>query len=161
MIYTSRIDLSEHVRKSAIALLQARLSDALDLEAQMKQAHWNVKGRDFIQLHQLFDTIHTEIEDLVDTLAERLTALGGIADGRTQTTAKASSLYEYPLQARGGEAHLKAVAASLAQFAKAARGDIDAADTLGDKVTSDVFTGIARETDKQLWFVEAHLTENL
>ena len=161
MSYTSRLDLSEHIRKGAIALLQARLSDAIDLEAQMKQAHWNVKGRDFFQLHQLFDQIHGEVEEFVDLLAERITTLGGVADGRVQTTAASSSLYEYPLAARGGEAHLKAVAAALAQFGKAVRSDIDAADSLGDKDTADLFTGISRETDKQLWFVEAHLTEDL
>ena len=54
-MYQSHIDLSAHVRKGVIALLQARLSDAIDLEAQMKQAHWNVKGRDFFQLQELFE----------------------------------------------------------------------------------------------------------
>jgi starvation-inducible DNA-binding protein len=93
-MYESRIDLSEHIRKSAAALLQARLSDALDLEAQLKQAHWNVTGRDFFQLHELFDKLHSEAEEAVDVLAERITALGGIADGRVQTTARATSLYE-------------------------------------------------------------------
>jgi starvation-inducible DNA-binding protein len=117
MTYTSRLDIPDHIRKASIALLQARLSDSLDLEAQMKQAHWNVKGRDFIQLHELFDKVHGIVEDYVDTIAERITALGGVADGRIQTTVKASSLYEYPVQAAGGEAHLKAVAAVLAQSA--------------------------------------------
>src|SRR5215813_8890920 len=86
-MYQSRIDLSEDIRKVAAALLQARLSDVLDLEAQLKQAHWNVTGRDFFQLHELFDKLHDEVEDFVDILAERITAIGGIADGRVQTTA--------------------------------------------------------------------------
>jgi len=157
-MYASRLDLSDHVRKGAVALLQARLSDAIDLEAQMKQAHWNVKGRDFFQLHELFDKIHGEVEEFVDLIAERITTLGGIADGRVQTTAKKSSLYEYSLETSGGEAHLKAVAAVLAQFGKALRADIDLAAELGDADTADIFTQISRETDKQLWFVEAHLT---
>jgi starvation-inducible DNA-binding protein len=156
-MYQSHIDLSPHVRKGAVALLQARLSDAIDLEAQMKQAHWNVKGRDFFQLHELFDKIHGEVEEFVDTIAERITTLGGIADGRVQTTAKVSHLYEYSLETSGGEAHLKAVAAVLAQFGKAVRADIDKASELGDADTADVFTEISRATDKQLWFVEAHL----
>ncbi len=156
-MYQSHIDLSAHVRKGVITLLQARLSDAIDLEAQMKQAHWNVKGRDFFQLHELFDKIHGEVEEFVDTIAERITALGGIADGRVQTTAKNSQLYEYSLETSGGEAHLKAVAAVLAQFGKAVRADINAATEIGDADTADVFTEISRATDKQLWFVEAHL----
>jgi starvation-inducible DNA-binding protein len=156
-MYQSHLDLSAHVRKGVITLLQARLSDAIDLEAQMKQAHWNVKGRDFFQLHELFDKIHGEVEEFVDTIAERITTLGGIADGRVQTTAKNSKLYEYSLETTGGEAHLKAVAAVLAQFGKAVRADIDAAGEIGDADTADVFTEISRATDKQLWFVEAHL----
>jgi len=156
-MYQSHIDLSAHVRKGVITLLQARLSDAIDLEAQMKQAHWNVKGRDFFQLHELFDKIHGEVEEFVDTIAERITALGGVADGRVQTTAKNSQLYEYSLETSGGEAHLKAVAAVLAQFGKAVRADINAATEIGDADTADVFTEISRATDKQLWFVEAHL----
>jgi starvation-inducible DNA-binding protein len=159
-MYSSRLDLSDHIRKGAIALLQARLSDALDLEAQMKQAHWNVRGLNFFQLHQLFDGVHDEVEDFVDLIAERITALGGVADGRVQTTAKASSLYEYALETRAGEDHLKAVAAVLAQFGKALRSAIDQAAELGDADTADVFTEVSRATDKQLWFVEAHLVSD-
>ncbi len=156
-MYQSHLDLPAHVRKGVIALLQARLSDSIDLEAQMKQAHWNVKGRDFFQLHLLFDQLHDGVEAFVDLIAERIAALGGIADGRVQTTARASGLYEYSLETAGGEAHLRAVAAVLAQFGKAARADIDAAAKMGDAATADVFTEISRATDKHLWFVEAHL----
>ncbi|WP_422120063.1 DNA starvation/stationary phase protection protein Dps [Hyphomonas johnsonii] len=156
-MFESRLDIPAHTRKASIALLQARLSDSIDLEAQTKQAHWNVKGMDFFQLHTFFDGVHAVVEDYVDTIAERITALGGIADGRVQTTARASTLYEYPLDARHGESHLKALSAVLAQFGKALRGDIDAATELGDADTADLFTQLSRETDKQLWFVEAHL----
>ena len=156
-MYTSHLDLSEHVRRTSIAMLQARLSDALDLEAQTKQAHWNVKGRNFIQLHEFFDSIHSHTEVFVDLLAERITTLGGVADGRVQTTAKSSQLYEYALETKDGGDHLKALAAALAEFGKLVRGDIDASAEGGDADTSDIFTEISRETDKQLWFVEAHL----
>lgn len=158
-MYSSRLDLSPDIRKGAIALLQARLSDALDLEAQTKQAHWNVKGRDFIQLHELFDKAHAAIEEFVDLIAERIAALGGIADGRVLTTARATSLPEYALEATGGDTHLKAIANALAQFGKSVRSNIDAAAELGDAGTADLFTGISRETDKQLWLVEAHLAD--
>lgn len=157
MSYSSRIDLSEHVRKQACGLLQARLSDALDLEAQVKQAHWNVKGPHFLQLHQLFDAVHDEIEQFVDLLAERITTLGHVADGRVPTTAAATTLYGYPLEATGGEAHLKALSASLGAFGKAVREAIDQAGVIGDADTADLFTQVSRETDKQLWFLEAHL----
>lgn len=157
MTYSSRLDLPRAVAKASITLLQARLVDAIDLEAQMKQAHWNVRGKDFLQLHQLFDNVHTVVEEFVDTIAERIAALGGVADGRIGTVAATTCLYEYPLAAHGGEAHLKAVAASLGEFGKLVRANIDEAAAGGDQDTADLFTGISRETDKQLWFVEAHL----
>lgn len=157
MTYSSRLDLSEHVRKASIALLQARLSDALDLEAQTKQAHWNVRGMSFLQLHQLFDAIHGVVEEFVDLIAERISTLRGIADGRIQTTAANTSLYEYSDRTSGGEAHLQALAAVLGQFGKHIRGNIDDAAKGGDAGTADLFTQLSRETDKQLWLVEAHL----
>ncbi len=157
-MYASRLDLRDEIRNESIAHLQARLSDALDLGAQLKQAHWNVKGRDFFQLHKLFGRIHGEVDGYVDTLAERITTLGGVADGRIATTATDTGLNPYPLQARDGEAHLKAVARALSQFGGAVRQDVDAATAVGDADTADVFTEISRGTDKQLWFVEAHLT---
>ena len=156
-MYQSHLDIPAHIRRDVIGILQARLSESIDLDAQMKQAHWNVKGRDFFQLHLLFDKIHDEAEEFVDLIAERITTLGGVADGRVQTTAKTSQLYEYSLETSGGEAHLKAVAAVLAQFGKAVRADIDKAAEMGDADSADIFTQISRETDKQLWFVEAHL----
>jgi starvation-inducible DNA-binding protein len=158
-MYTSRLDIPDHIRKASVHLLQSRLSDALDLEAQMKQAHWTVRGLNFLQLHQLFDAVHDTVEGFVDILAERITALGGVADGRVQTTADATSLYQYALETKGGEAHLHAVAAVLAQFGKSVRADIEKAAELPDADSADVFTELSRETDKQLWFVEAHLTD--
>jgi starvation-inducible DNA-binding protein len=157
MTYTSRLDIPRAIAKASIAILQSRLADAIDLEAQLKQAHWNVRGKDFMQLHQLFDGVHTIAEEFVDTIAERIAALGGVADGRIGTAAATTHLYEYPLAAHGGEAHLKAIAGSLAEFGKLVRGNIDDAANGGDQDTADLFTGISRETDKQLWFVEAHL----
>lgn len=157
MTFISRIDLSDHVRKQACGLLQARLSDALNLQAQAKQAHWNVKGPHFLQLHQLFDAVHDAAEEFVDLLAERITALGHIADGRVATTAAATTLYGYPFEVAGGEAHLKALSASIAAFGKAVREAINQAEIIGDADTADLFTQISRETDKQLWRLEAHL----
>lgn len=158
-MYSTRLDIPDHVRKAAIGILQARLSDALDLEAQMKQAHWNVRGPNFLQLHQLFDTIHDVVEGYVDLLAERIAALGGVADGRVQTTASTTSLYEYALATRGGEAHLRAIAAVLGQFGRTVRGDVDRTASLPDADTADVLTEVSRGVDQQLWFVEAHLED--
>ena len=151
-------DLAGNARTAAVELLQARLFDAIDLTTQTKQAHWNVKGPNFIALHGLFDRIHGEMEDHVDTIAERLVALGGQARGTARSAAAGSTLAEYPLEITAGADHVTALASSLAAFGASARKAIDEAADIGDQDTADVFTGVSRAIDKALWFVEAHKT---
>ena len=123
----------------------------------MKQAHWNVKGSDFIQLHLLYDQIAESVLGYVDELAERATALGGLALGTARMAAKASTLDEYPVDATDGPATVEAVADRLAAYAAAVREAIAMSDELGDASTADLFTEVSRAVDKHLWFVEAHL----
>ncbi|MDB6088859.1 MAG: dps, partial [Gammaproteobacteria bacterium] len=124
---------------------------------QAKQAHWNVKGPNFIALHELFDTVAEHVEDQIDTLAERITALGGIARGTLAAAARTTSLKPYPEDITDGIQHVEALSSAFADFGAKIRKGIDEAARLGDADTSDLFTGISRETDKDLWFLEAHL----
>jgi starvation-inducible DNA-binding protein len=156
LMYPTRNDLPEATREKAIALLNARLADAVDLQTQMKQAHWNLKGPHFIALHELFDEINEEVEDYVDLIAERAVQLGGIANGTAREVAQRSSLAEYPHEIGDGSAHVEAVSNALAAFGKGVRAAIAKADELGDADASDIFTEVSRGTDKWLWFVEAH-----
>lgn len=156
-MYESRIDLEPALRSDVIRLLQPLLADAVDLHSQVKQAHWNVKGLSFIALHELFDKIAEEVEEHSDSLAERITALGGRADGTARVAASVSRLVEYPLDILDGPVHLTAVAERLAAFGAASRSAIDSATQLGDADSADLFTEVSRSIDKQLWFVEAHL----
>src|SRR5213078_3437371 len=135
-------------------LINQRLADAIDLQCQLKQAHWNVKGPHFIGLHELFDKIAGEIEDYVDMIAERIVQLGGIAEGTVRVAAARSRLEEYPLAIAEGRAHVEAVARALSTFGRAARVTIDEAGALEDADTADLFTEISRGIDKWLWFVE-------
>src|SRR6059036_4255470 len=89
-------DLPETTRRQMIDLCNARLADAIDLQTQTKQAHWNVKGPHFIALHELFDKVNEDVEDYVDEIAERAVQLGGIAEGTARMAAKRSALSEYP-----------------------------------------------------------------
>jgi starvation-inducible DNA-binding protein len=156
-MHSTRNDLSAKARARVTALLNARLADALDLQMQAKQAHWNVKGPQFIALHELFDKLATDIDGHVDEMAERITALGGIAEGTVQSVAGRSKLDPYPLDIAEGRAHLDALAAAYARFAKSVRKAIEEAGKAGDADTSDLFTGISRSADKGLWLLEAHL----
>ncbi len=156
-MYPTKNDLPEQTRTKIIELLNSRLADAIDLQTQMKQAHWNVKGPDFIALHKLFDEINEAVEDYVDDLAERAVQLGGIALGTARAIVKRSQLSEYPLQMGEGRGHVEAISLAMATFGKLVRQAIDASDELRDRDTADLFTEISRGTDKWLWFVEAHL----
>ena len=156
MVVPTKNDLSKETRSAVIDLLDARLADAIDLQTQMKQAHWNVKGPTFIALHELFDKVNEDVEEYVDEIAERVVQLGGVAHGTARQVSARSTLTEYPT-IREGHQHVEAVSTALAAFGKGVRAAIDQSDALGDKDTADIFTEISRGVDKWLWFVEAHL----
>lgn len=156
-MHATRNDLPARTRAKVIESLNAHLADAIDLGAQAKHAHWNVKGPNFIALHELFDKVAESVEEHIDELAERITALGGTAHGTIAAVARTSSLAPYPENVVEGLEHVDALAAALAQFGKKIRKGIDAAGKHGDADTADLYTGISREADKYLWFLEAHL----
>jgi starvation-inducible DNA-binding protein len=156
-MFKTKNDLSEGTRLKAVELLNARLADCKDLQTQVKQAHWNVKGPNFISLHLLFDKINDDVENYVDEIAERAVQLGGVAEGTARMVAKRSSLGEYPASAVDGRSHVEALSSALAAFGKSARKAIGEANDLGDLDTADLFTEVSRGIDKWLWFVEAHL----
>jgi starvation-inducible DNA-binding protein len=155
-LWNTQNDLPQQVRLSAIGLLNQQLADALDLDLQAKQAHWNVKGPNFIALHELFDEVEEELEEFADDIAERAVVLGGTAYGTVRVAAGQSRLPEYPLDIRSGREHVAALSSALAKFAASARAAIDSASTLGDADTADLFTEVSRGVDKLLWKVEAH-----
>ena len=156
-LYSSRIDLPEEVRVKTIEILNQTLAATLDLKTQTKQAHWNVKGMNFYQLHELFDEIATELEEYVDLVAERVTALGGTAMGTARIAAERSILSEYDLDAVSGVEHVTALADRFGAYAKHVRDAIDRTDEIGDADTADLYTEISRTIDKRLWFLEAHI----
>jgi starvation-inducible DNA-binding protein len=158
-MYKTKIDLSEKTRRNVIVILNDRLADAIDLQSQVKQAHWNVKGPNFIALHELFDKISDVFLEQIDTIAERVTSLGGTAEGTVAVAAKRSKLKNYPLSITAGKDHLFYLSTQLSVYGKAARAAIDDTDKLGDADTADLFTAISRDVDKYLWFLEAHLQE--
>lgn len=153
----TRIDLGENARRQMCELLNARLADALDLAGQCKQAHWNVKGPNFSALHELFDTLHANVNVHVDTIAERVVALGGTAQGTVGTVAATTTLPAYPTDIRSGIDHADRMSIAFSTFAKGVREAIDTADEAGDAVTADLFTAVAAQTDKDLWMLDAHL----
>jgi starvation-inducible DNA-binding protein len=158
-MYKTKIGLSEKVRRNVVVILNERLAEAIDLQSQVKHAHWNVKGPHFIALHELFDKLSDVVLGQIDEIAERATSLGGTAEGTVAVAAKRSKLKNYPLSITAGKDHLFYLSTQLSVFGNAARAAIDETGKLGDADTADLFTGISRDIDKYLWFVEAHLQD--
>ncbi|MEO6013412.1 MAG: DNA starvation/stationary phase protection protein Dps [Devosia sp.] len=151
------IGIESNTKTAMIALLNARLADAIDLAMITKQAHWNLKGPTFIAVHEFLDEVREEIDEHVDIIGERVAQLDGVAMGTIQTVAKATKLPAYPTDIRKVEDHLKALVERYAAASKSTRESIDEADEAGDADTTDIFTAYSRALDKNLWFLKSHL----
>ena len=149
-------DLQDLIRGQVISLLNERLADAIDLQLQTKQAHWNVRGPSFIALHKLFDDIDASVRAYVDILAERIVQLGGIAEGTLAIVGERSQLPQYPINITTGDDHVWALSNALASFGARIRRASDEVNELGDANAADICTEISRGIDKWLWMVEAH-----
>jgi starvation-inducible DNA-binding protein len=151
------MSLPQDVREQVVAILNQQLADTFDLYSQTKQAHWNVKGIHFQQLHELFDGLAETVLEYVDMIAERATALGGVAYGTARMAAKNTSLPEFEYETPDGTEALSALIDLYARYGASIREAIDTTADLGDIGTSDLFTEIVREIDKRLYFLESHL----
>lgn len=156
-IFDTENSLEQDTRTRLVQVLNQRLADAIDLQLQAKIAHWNVRGPNFMQLHELFDRVYDRAREHSDLIAERIGQLGGLAEVNVQTVAARSELDIYPTDNVGAMEHVKLVAKALAAFGSMGRKAIDTASETGDEITADILTEVTRSSDKMLWFVEAHL----
>jgi starvation-inducible DNA-binding protein len=160
-MFKTRIDMEAKTRQQLVELLNAQLADTFDMFSQMKQAHWNVKGPQFIALHELFDEIAAGLLAHIDTIAERATALGGLAMGTVRMAAEASRLPAYPAEVVDSLETVAVVSDRMAELAASTRSAADQAEKLEDMDTNDLFIEVSRDLDKWLWFLEAHLQANM
>lgn len=152
----SSIDLKSNTKTAAIELMNAVLADGIDLALVTKQAHWNLKGPQFIAIHEMLDTFRADLDDHVDTVAERVAQLGGFALGTVQAVSSATKLPAYPTNISAIKDHLDQLIKHYAQVANEVRKGIDKADDIGDADSADILTAFSRSLDKSLWFLESH-----
>jgi len=157
--HVTQNDTADNTKSVSIETLNARLADLIDLALITKQAHWNLKGPQFIGVHEMLDGFRTSIDDFVDTTAERATQLGGTAYGTVQDVSKNSSCKPYPTDIYRVADHIAALIDRYATVANNVREAIKITDEAGDDDTSDLFTEVSRGLDKHLWFLEAHVQE--
>jgi len=156
-LFSTRNSLDTDIRVDVVRTLNQSLADTTDLMTQVKHAHWNVKGPQFQQLHLLFDEQAELLAGHADRIAERATALGGHAMGTARMAAGNSRLDEFPDEAVDGMDVVETLADRFAEHGAYLRESIDATLDMGDAVTSDMYTELTEEVDKQLWFLESHL----
>ena len=156
-MYKNRVALSDEQKRDTVAVMQERLAEATDMYTQAKFAHWNVKGDNFYQLHLLFDHIAEVIEEQIDPIAERITQLGGVANGTVRQAACVSKIPEYPVEIEAGMDHVRALADALGHYCQELREASDKIDEIGDEPSSDFFKQLVVDAEEQLYFLESHL----
>jgi starvation-inducible DNA-binding protein len=157
LLHKTKISIPEKDRIQLIVMLNKSVASTADLYAQLKQAHWNIKGAEFIALHKLLDEIAEEIEEQVDVLAERVTALGGTALGTLQEAVKSTVLRLYPVDIFSITDHLEHLTHNIAILGELSRKHMRESEKLGDMATNDIYVDLTRTLDKNLRFLEAHL----
>lgn len=157
MLRPTHIKITESDRKAVVTVLNQQLANLSDLASQTKQAHWNVMGTNFFSLHKLFEEISGLVDGDIDDLAERITTLGGVANGTVRLAAKASLLPDLAPTERDGNALITALVERFGITANSAREGIDIADSHNDLVTADLLTEITAKLDKGLWLLESSL----
>jgi len=156
-LYPTQNYLDQQVRSTSIVALNQVLADITAVTMQAKTAHWNVRGPDFYQLHELFEDVVDALEPFVDDIAERATALGGQAHGTAPVVAQQAYVPQMPPTLSDEQALLETIATSLARFDATLYEQINAVSEQGDLDTADLLNEVSREVSKALWFVEAHL----
>ncbi len=156
-MYKTRVALSDDQKNKVVEILQEKLAEALDMYSQAKFAHWNVKGINFYQLHLAFDRVADHIFPQVDQIAERLTQLGGVANGTVRQAAAVSRIPEFNTGLVAGMDYVTALADALGCYCASLRDASSKIDKIGDEPTSDFFKQLDVEAEEQLYFLEAHL----
>ncbi len=148
--------LTQQTQEQMCEELNARLADGIDLRLAVKEAHWNLRGRGYIGVHELLDEVSVRLDDYTDLMAERVAMMGGFARGTTQVVAKKTSLKAYPVEMTEIEEHIAALVERFKVFGKSLREAIDTAGDAGDEDTADLFTEVSRGVEKDTWFIGAN-----
>lgn len=151
--------LPYEVRQEVTDILEYRIADFIEFRAQLRQAHWNIKDPLFYFLHQMFDDLADQVDDITDTIAERSTSLGCLIHGTSKMVADRTTLKELDIEIRCANGLLTQLVNNCAKLAEDILNDSKKIAVIGDSVSSEVLSGATAEIDKILWFLESHLPD--
>lgn len=154
-LLSSSLKFSGATKGKLIDLLNQQLATIVDLQSQAKQAHWNVRGPHFHHYHKLFEELSGMLDAHIDTIAERVSAFGGLARGTVREAAALTQLKELSPSITKDRDLIKALRDRYAVAAELVRKAIDVADSLEDDDTEDMLVGLSRDLDKSVWFLDA------
>ncbi|MBT8451099.1 MAG: DNA starvation/stationary phase protection protein Dps [Deltaproteobacteria bacterium] len=155
--FSNHVSLPQEAKTQLVDTLNSMLATTSDLRSQVKQAHWNIKGPQFVARHELFDNLAAKLLGYADVIAERAATLGGYATGTVRQSAEHSKLPEYDVRAVDGKHHIKALVDRYSEYTRLIRHAVNQAEKVDDPATEDVYTEILRGTELDMWFLESHL----
>lgn len=151
------IGIPDKNREKLTALLAPLLADEYVLQAKTRNAHWNVIGPDFHAMHLFFEEQYTKLAEVIDELAERIRALGGVAPGSLGAFLKLTHLKELDSKLAHSSAFVKALLADHETLVREMRDAIEACEKLDDVGTGDFITGLMEEHEKTAWMLRSTL----
>ena len=159
-VYPVPIGLGENVRSTSIGALNQTLADTMVLRDLYKKHHWQVSGATFYQLHLLFDKHYAEQVELMDALAERVTALGGVPLAAPHDVAEASAIPRPPKGRESVPAQISRLLDAHEKILIESRRAAKEASQNGDEGTNDLFVSdVIRTNEMHVFFLCEHLAD--
>ena len=153
-----KIGITEDHLQKATALLSVVLADEMTLYVKTRKFHWNVAGESFMELHKLFESQYTELEAIIDTVAERIGKLGGKTIGTMNEFTQLSRIVEHPNQYPVQKTMLTELLSNHESLVAELRKDIDlSTDENHDAGTADLLTRIMQQHETTAWILRRYL----
>lgn len=150
--------LEDNARKQSVDILNQILADTMTLRDMYKKHHWQMSGATFYQLHLLLDKHYEEQAALVDMIAERIMALGGISIAMAPDVAEMTNIARPPKGREDVPTQLARLLEAHEIILREAHEGAEAADEAGDDGTNDLLvSNIIRTGEPQVWFLAEHL----
>ena len=154
--YDTGLDIPEDIRIQIVELLNQTLASTVDLNSQILQAIWHMRGMNFYQFYQLFSKISEQLQTQINLLTERIGALASTPLLTVRLAAQSSQLSEFPFKATTVEELLQALAKQTSSHGKFVRFGIVQVTDRGDLVTAQLYIDFSRVVDRHLRLLEAH-----